>query len=336
MPPQRLRLARLATLALALSLASILAASSAQAQAPGGKAVRIGRLSPLSAEVDRINMAGFRKGMAELGWIEGKTYTIESPFADGQLDRLPALMAQLIERRVDLILTGSNPGAMAAKKATTAIPIVMVTTGDPVAFGLVASLPRPGANITGVTALGQALSAKRLELLKEAVPGIPRVAVLAYTGTPYAVDFQRERAAISRGLGLELPFFEAGSADAQDRAFAAIAADRAPALMVLVDPYFLTHRRKIVALAAKSRLPAVYGEKEFVEDGGLMFYGASLVDMYREAAGYADKIIKGAKPAEIPVEQPTKLELIVNLRTAKALGITIPPPVLLRADHVME
>jgi ABC-type uncharacterized transport system substrate-binding protein len=175
-----------------------------------------------------------------------------------------------------------------------------------------------------------------LELLKEAVPGVTRVAVLSKTGTPYAADFQRDRAAISRGLGLELPYFEAASVDALDKAFAAIAAERATALMVVVDPYFLTHRRKIIALAAKGRLPAVYGEKEFVEDGGLMFYGASLVDMYRDAAAYADKILKGAKPAEIPVEQPTKLDLVVNLKTAKALGITIPRSVLLRADRVME
>jgi putative ABC transport system substrate-binding protein len=329
--------ARLDGVALLVLLAMLLVTPRAEAQASfGSRPVRIGRLSPLSAEADRISMAAFRKGMSELGWIEGRTYSIESRFADGQLDRLPALAAQLVEQRPDLILTGSNPGAMAAKKATSSIPIVMVTTGDPVSYGLVASLPRPGGNLTGVTALGQALSAKRLELLKEAVPGVTRVAVLSKTGTPYAADFQRDRAAISRGLGLELPHFEAASVDALDKAFAAIAAERATALMVVIDPYFLTHRRKIIALAAKGRLAAVYGEKEFVEDGGLMFYGTSLVDMYRDAAAYADKILKGAKPAEIPVEQPTKLDLVVNLKTAKALGITIPRSVLLRADRVME
>jgi putative ABC transport system substrate-binding protein len=336
MPPRPLCPAPLVPLALVVSLAVILAASSVEAQSAGGKTVRIGRLSPLSAEADRINMTAFRKGMTEHGWVEGKSFAIESRFADGQLDRLPALAAELVDQRVDLLLTGSNPGAMAAKKATSSIPIVMVTTGDPVAFGLITSLPRPGANLTGVTALGETLNAKRLELLKEAVPGVTRVAVLSHTGTPYAVDFQRARSAISRRLGLELPFFETESVGAMDGAFAAIAAERAAALMVLVDPFFLTHRRKIVALAAKGRLPAVYGEQEFVEDGGLMFYGASLVSMYREAAAYADKILKGAKPAEIPVEQPTKLDLVVNLKTAKALGITIPRAVLLRADRVVE
>src|SRR5215470_11449841 len=326
-----------ARLALLLTLAWLAVSPDVEAQpSAGAKIVRIGRLSPLSAGADRPNMEALLKGMAELGWVEGKTFTVESRFADGQLDRLPGLASQLVGQRVDLIVTGSNPGAAAAKLATTSIPIVMVTTGDPVAFKLIESLPRPGGNITGVTALGQVLNAKRLELLKEAVPTVNRVAVLSYPGTPYAFNFQRDRAAISRRLGLELPLVEAGSVEALDKAFAAIATERAAALMVIVDPFFLTHRRKIVALAAKARLPAVYGEQEFVEEGGLMFYGAGLVSMYREAAVYVDKVLKGAKPAEIPVEQPTKLDLVVNLRTAKALGITIPRSVLLRADRVME
>jgi len=208
MPPRPLCPAPLVPLALVVSLAVILAAPSVEAQPAGGKTVRIGRL---------------------------KSFAIESRFADGQLDRLPALAAELVDQRVDLLLTGSNPGAMAAKKATSSIPIVMVTTGDPVAFGLITSLPRPCANLTGVTALGETLNAKRLELLKEAVPGVTRVAVLSHTGTPYAVDFQRDRSAISRRLGLELPFFETESVGAMDGAFAAIAAERAAALMVLVD-----------------------------------------------------------------------------------------------------
>lgn len=301
-----------------------------------GKLVRIGRLSPLSAETDRLSVEAFRRGMAELGWVEGKTFTIVSRFADGQASRLEELATQLAQEPVDLILAGSSPGVAAAKKATRAIPIVMVTTADPVSGGLVASLARPGGNVTGVTALGQALNAKRLELLRETVPGVGRVAVLASRATPYLLGFRREHAATSRALNLELPIVEVTGVEDLEPAFARVIAERARAVMVLTDPFVLTHRRRIVALAAKNRLPAVYGEREFVEAGGLMFYGASLTTLYRDAAVYADKILKGARPADLPVEEPTKLDLVVNLRTARTLGIEIPSSVLLRADRVLE
>jgi putative ABC transport system substrate-binding protein len=299
------------------------------------KPARIGRLSPLSAEADDSNLAAFRQGLRELGWIEGQHFTIEARFADGAADRLAPLAAELVRQRVDLVLIGSTPGTLAVKKATTTIPIVMVTTGDPVGGGLVASMRRPGGNVTGVTALGQALNVKRLEIIKEAFPSVARVAVLANAGSPYTRQFHAEREGAARALGLQVRVHEMRDL-AFDQAFTAIRADRSGALMVLPDATLISHRRRIVDLAARSRLPAIYGEREFVDVGGLMFYGASLADMYRHAAVYADKILKGAKPADLPVEQPTKLALVVHLKTARALGLTIPAAILARADHVVE
>lgn len=300
------------------------------------RVIRIGRLSPLTPTTEAPFMDAFRKGLQELGWIEGQHYTIEFRFAEGQIERLPGLAASLVREHVDVILTGSNPGALAAKNATTTIPVVMVTTGDPIGGGLVASLARPGGNVTGVTALGQALNAKRLEVLRQAVPGLRRVAVLTNPGSPYTKSFLAERERVARELGLELPVIEAREPGELEPAFAAITRGRAGAVMVLTDVMFVTHRRTIVELAGRHRLPAVYGEREFVDAGGLLFYGASLVGMYRRAAFYVDRIAKGARPADLPVEQPTRLELVINLRTARALSLTLPPAFLLRADQVIE
>lgn len=319
----------------AVILSGHLAPLSADAQG-AGKIVRIGRLSPLSAETDSPNLEAFRKGLRELGWVEGKSFTIESRFADGKSERLPELAAELVRQRVDVILTGSNPGALAAKKATSTIPIVMVTTGDPVAAGLVTSLARPGGNVTGVTALGQMLNAKRLELIKETVPGVARVAVLTNPRSTYTAPFLQERDGMGRRLGLQLPLLEASGPGDFERAFAGLATERAGALMVQTDAMFITHRRRIVDLAARSRVPAIYGEREFVDAGGLMFYGATLAHLYHDAAVFTDRILKGARPADLPVEQPTKLELIINLKVAKALGLTIPASVIGRADHLVE
>lgn len=319
------------------ALALLLAPAVCPAQEPKpGKIVRIGRLSPLSAAADAHHVEAFRKSLRELGWIEGAGFVIESRFADGQSARLPELAAQLVRERVDLILTGSNPGALAAKNATRTIPIVMVTTGDPVRGGIVASLAHPGGNVTGVTALGQTLYAKRLDLIKEAVPGIGRVAILVNPASVYTAPLLRDKDTWARTLGLRIPVLEAGRPDDLEKAFAALAAERAGALLVQTDALFITHRRRIVELAARSRVPAVYGERESVDAGGLMFYGASLPGMYREAAVYADRILKGARPADLPVAQPTTLELVINLKAAKALGLTIPAPVLARADHLVE
>jgi putative ABC transport system substrate-binding protein len=293
-------------------------------------------LSPLSPEADVPLLAAFRTGMRDLGWVEGETFLIETRYADGNPIRFPEIAAELVRRRVDVILAGSSPGALAAKNAAGTIPVVMVTTGDPVGDGLVASLARPGGNLTGMTALSQGLSAKRLELLKEAVPGVTRVAVLTNPASPNTGPFVKESAAVAQALRVQLQLVEAHDPSEFETAFATMASKHAAGLMVLADVTFITHRKRIVELAAMSRIPAVYGEREFVDAGGLMFYGASLADMYRRAAVYVDKILKGAKPADLPVEQPTKFELVINLKAAKALGLAMPQSLLLRADEVIQ
>ena len=324
-----------AVMALAFGVLSFPPTIGAQ-EGKAGKVARIGRLSPLSAETDRPNLEAFRKGLRDLGWVEGQSFTIETRFADGKPERLPALAAELVRQRVDVILAGSTPGALAAKKATTTIPIVMVTTGDPVRDGLVPSLARPGGNLTGITALGQALDTKRLELIKEAVPGVTRVAVLVDPDSYYTALFLKEKEPAARRLAVELRLLEVRDPAALEKALATLATERIGALMVQTNATFITHRNRIVALVAKNRLPAVYGDRTFVDAGGLMFYGASLASLYGDAAVYTDKILKGARPADLPVEQPTKLELIIILKTAKTLGMTLPPSLLARADHVVE
>jgi putative ABC transport system substrate-binding protein len=306
------------------------------AEAQGQKTVRVGRLSPISAETDVANLAAFRGRMRELGWVEGRNFSVVARFADGRATRLPELAAELVRERVDIILAGSSPGVLAAQRATSTIPIVMVTTGDPVADGIVKSLARPGANVTGVTAIGQALNTKRLELIKEAVPGARRVGVIMNPEAFYTPRLLEDRQRAARSLALDLRLFEVREPDNLESAFAAARSDRMDALLVQTTAFFITHRKRIVELAARSRVPAVYGEREFVDAGGLMFYGAGLGDMYRDAAVYVDKILKGAKPADLPIEQPSKLELVINLKAARALGITIPPSVLARADRIVE
>jgi len=304
------------------------------AQEPG-KPARIGRLSPQSAEADAPLLDAFRAGLRELGWIEGQNYTIEARFANGNFDLLPKFASELVVRGVDVILVGSNPGTSAAKKATRTIPIVMLTTGDPVADNLVDSLARPGANVTGVTAFGQALTAKRLELLKELAPAVTRVAVLTTPKSFSETQFMKESDDASRGLKLKLQLVEVTGPTQLDQKFGEMARERAEALLV-TDVPLRGHRKQIVELAAMNRLPAVYDEREFIDAGGLLFYGASLSDMYRRAATHVDKILKGGKPGDLPVEQPTKFELWINLKTAKALGLTVPRALFLRADRTIE
>jgi putative tryptophan/tyrosine transport system substrate-binding protein len=328
---------RLTGLLVALAVAVCGAPPGVSAQdAKTGKVARIGRLSPLSAEADARNLDALRKGLHDLGWVEGRSFALETRFADGIADRLPALAAQLVQQRVDIIVVGSSPGALAAMKATTTIPIVIVTTGDPVADGIITSLARPGANVTGVTALGQALNTKRLELLKGALPGVSRVGVLINPASAYTAAFLREKDAAARTLGLELRILESADPGGLEKALALAASERVEAVMVQTNPMFITQRRRIVELVARHRLPAVYGEREFVDAGGLMFYGASLAGMYRDAAAYVDRILRGAKPADLPVEQPTRLELVLNLKAARGLGLAIPAAVLARADHIIH
>jgi putative ABC transport system substrate-binding protein len=298
--------------------------------------VSVGRLSPISAETDVANLAAFRGRMRELGWEEGRNFTLIARFADGRATRLPELAAELVRERVDIILAGSSPGVLAAQRATSTIPIVMVTTGDPVADGIVKSLARPGGNVTGVTAIGQALNTKRLELIKEAVPGARRVGVIMNPEAFYTPRLLDDRQNAARSLALDVRLFEVREPANLEAAFAAARTERMDALLVQTTAFFITHRKRIVELAARSGVPTVYGEREFVDAGGLMFYGAGLSDMYRDAAVYVDKILKGAKPADLPIEQPSKLELIINVKAAKALGITIPQSVLARADRIVE
>ena len=320
----------------AAGVLGLLAAPLAPEAQQTGKISRVGRLSPVSASVDAPLLAAFRQGLGDLGWVEGRNITFETRFAEGRADRLPELAAELVRLNVDVIVSGATPGALAAKNATATIPIVMVTTGDPVASGLIGSLAKPSGNLTGLTVLGRGLSAKRLQLLKEAFPRVTRVAVLSNPTNPETEPMVKGLEVAARSLGVQLRVLEVRDPTEFAKAFAAISRERAGAIMVLTDLLFNTHRRQILELAAKSRLPATYGFRQDVDAGGLMFYGAALADMYYGAATYVDKILKGVKPADLPVEQPTKFELVINLKTAKALGLTIPPSMLARADRVIE
>ena len=302
------------------------------------KVARIGYLTLNLAASPHMPEA-FRQGLRDLGYIEGRNVVIEIRSAEGKLERLPALAAELVALRVDVILAAGTPHALAAKQATRTIPIVFAAATDPVMDGLVTSLARPGGNVTGLSSLGSELVAKRLELLKQAVPGVSRVAVLWHPGAlgeRTEKDMLKEAEVAARALGVRLQFVEARGPADFDRAFSDMTRARVDALTLLTSTMFLSERRRLVALAAKHRLPAVYPWREVVDAGGLMSYGPDFADLFRRAATYVDKILKGAKPADLPVEQPTKFELVINLKTAKALGLTIPQSLLRQADQVIE
>ena len=302
-----------------------------------GRVPRIGWLGGPSRESAQPFVQPFLEGLKDLGWVEGQNIAIEWRFAGGQADRLPGLARELVQLNVDLIVVPSTPTAMAAKNATRTIPLVSVGGNDPVALGLVASLAQPGGNITGLTiSLGPEIAGKQLDLLKGAVPSISRMAALWNPTTPGNALALKEAEAAARGLGVELYPLEARSVGNFDGAFATMTARRTGALLVLADVMFVTHRVRLARLAAKNRLPAMYPQKEFVQDGGLMSYGASNTDNFRRAAIYVDKILKGARPADLPIERPTKFELVINLKTANALGLTIPPSLLQRADEAIQ
>jgi putative tryptophan/tyrosine transport system substrate-binding protein len=300
------------------------------------KVPRIGVFLPASASASAQLLEAFRQGLYRHGYVVEQNLTLETRYAEGKVEGFAGLAAELVHLKVDVIVVGSTPGVMTVKNATGAIPIVMVTTGDPVASGLVSSLARPGGNITGLTALGQELGGKRLEVLKETVPKVSLVAVLSNPTNPDSSLSLKGVEAAARALGVQFRVHEVHDPTEFDKAFESITHEGARALMVLPDPMFVSQRGRIVALAAKSRLPAMYAHLEFVDAGGLMFYGASLADMWRSAATYVDKILKGAKPANLPVEQPKKFELVINLKAAKQIGLTIPPNVLARADKVIK
>jgi putative tryptophan/tyrosine transport system substrate-binding protein len=310
---------------------------SAEAQQPK-KVPRIGYLAPGDAAADSIRFEAIRMALRERGYIEGQNIATEYRYAEGKVDRAPNLAAELVHLKVDIILvTGGDPVMRAAKNATKAIPIVMMGSGiDPVEAGLVESLARPGGNVTGLTILTGELGGKRLELFKEAVPRLARVAVIYDPGSPNRVIHLKEVQTAARPLGLTVRSWEVRGANDFERVFAAINKDRPDGLYFPPGPLHTTNRNRIVDFALKSRLPSMWGNREFVDSGGLMSYGADLADSYRRVAYYVDRILKGTKPADLPVEQPTKFEFVINLKTAKALNLTIPQSVLYRADKVLK
>lgn len=298
---------------------------------------RIGYLGATSASDRPPLLATFRQGLRELGWIEGQNIVIDYRFAEGQLDRLPDLAAELVQLKVDVIVSLGTQGVTAARNATKTIPIVMIGVRDPVGIGLIASLARPGGNITGVSgSAGLEIVTKQLELLKETVPKMRRVAVLTNPANAYHQLAINELNVAARSFGVQLQLLEARGPNEFEDAFAAMVKDQVGGLLVLSDVIFNDHRARLADLAAKNRLPAAYGIRESVEAGGLLSYGPSFLDFYRRSTAYVDKIVKGSKPADLPVEQPTKFELVINLRTAKTLGIEIPATLLASADEVIE
>src|SRR5262245_1823640 len=308
---------------------------SAAAQQQPRRSPRIGFLASFGAGPDTRSQA-LQEGLRELGYVEGKNIIVEYRHAAGDSDRLIELAAEFVRLKVDVIVTGSTIAASAAKKFTKTIPVVMTGTGDPVGTGLVASLAHPGGNITGLSSVGPDLNTKRLELLKEAVPGASRVAVLFNGANPSNVAALKEVENASRVLGLQIQSLDVREVGGFDGAFDSAIQQRANAVLVQRDPLNNSYPGRIVALATKHKLPAMYPEIQFSNAGGLMSYGVNTVDLYRRAAHYIDKILKGAKPADLPVEQPTKFEFVINLKTAKQIGLTIPPNVLARADKVIR
>ena len=298
------------------------------------KVRRIGYLASASA-LGPLEEA-FRQGLRDLGYVEGKNIAIEYRLAQGKLDRLFDLAAELVRLKVDVIVTPGTLDAFAARRATTTIPIVMAASGDAVATGLVVSLARPGGNVTGLTALARELSGKRLELLKEAVPGLSRVAVLWNAANPDKARDLEETQVAAGALRLQLQSLEVRAPNDLESAFRATNGKRVGALFTLTDTLTITHQSRIVDLATKRGLPTLFQTRDFVDAGGLMSYGPNDADLYRRAATYVDKILKGANPGDLPVQQPTRFELVINLKTAKKIGITIPPEMLARADKVIR
>jgi putative tryptophan/tyrosine transport system substrate-binding protein len=315
----------------------LLAAPLAAEAQPTGKVYRIGYLSSNPPETFRVHV--FRQALREFGWVEGRNIIVEYRSADGNLDRLPGLAAELVGLNVDVIVAVPTVSAPAAKRAAPKIPIVFTHVSDPVGAGLVTSLARPGGNVTGLTHLNASLNPKRLEILRETVPQVAQVAALWHPGglgERTESGMLKETEAAARALSLSLQLLEARRSADLDRVFAAVARGRSGAVIVLPGPVFLSEPGRVVDLIAKSRLPAIYFAREFAEAGGLMAYGADMADILRGAASYVDKILRGTEPANLPVEQGSKFELVINLKTARALGLKIPPALLQRADQVID
>jgi len=316
---------------------ALLAAPLAAEAQQSGKVYRIVFLGASSPELESELVAAFREGLRDLGYIEGQNIMIEYRWAEGRYDRYPAFVAEAVRHKVDVIVTAGTPAALAAKEGTRTLPIVMAAIGDPIASGVVSSVARPGGNITGSTSMTPEIDAKRLELLKELVPGASRIAILWNPANPGNRPRIGEMKAAAKALRLTLePIVDAGDGDQLKKGFGAIVAARSQALIMVSDRALLAHRDRIVDFAMKRRLPGLYAYREFVKVGGFASYGPSYRVMFRRAAVYVDKILKGAKPGDLPIEQPTKFELVINLKTAKALGLTIPPSVMGRADEIIQ
>ena len=301
-----------------------------------GQPARIGFLGNSTAALEANLVGPFREGLRDLGYVEGENVKIEFRWAEGDYERFPALIAELVALKVDVIATAGTPATLALKKATSSIPVVMIAVGDPVGSGIVQSLSRPGGNITGLTSIAPELEGKRLQLLKEVIPELLRFAVLWNPSNHYMIATEQQVQAAARVLGLRVLSLGVQNLDELEKAFATIRKERPGAFNVLADRLFLHNRARIMEFAAQERLPGVHAYREMVEAGGLMSFGPSYAGMHRQAATYVDQILKGASPADLPIEQPAKFELVVNLRTAQALGIEIPPSILLRADEVIE
>ena len=305
----------------------------ARAQQPG-KLPTIGYLGAGTPVSESQRVAAFKERLHELGWIEGRTIAIESRWVEGRSDRASEIARELVRLKVDIIVTSGTPQVIALKQATSVIPIVSPTMGDPVGAGLIASLARPGGNVTGLSLLQPDLGGKRLEVLREAVPGLRRFAILGNFSNPPIAQESREVQAAADRLGVEVATIEIRRAEDIRPAFDALKG--ADALYLANDQLILSNRTRINIMALVARLPTIYNSREYVEEGGLVSYGPNFVDLFRRAADFVDKILRGAKPGDIPVEQPTKFELVINLTTAKALGLTVPPTLLARADEVIE
>jgi putative tryptophan/tyrosine transport system substrate-binding protein len=320
---------------LAVILSFVLAPLAAEGQ-QAGKIYRIGMLETTSMALNAANLDAFRQGLRELGYVEGRNFMIEYRSADGRRERFPELATELVRLKVDVILTRGTPAVMAAKNATGTIPVVMAASGDPLLSGVVAGLARPGGNVTGLSAIVVEVTGKRLQLLREVVPGVSRIASLLDMGNPNNALQWKETEIVAQSLGVQPQLLDIRKPGDFGGAFDAAIRQRAGAMVVGIDALTQANHRLIIDLAAKHRLPAIYATREFVDAGGLVAYGVSYPHLYHRAATYVDKILKGAKPADLPVEQPTKFEFAINLKTAKALGLTIPPSVLARADQVIE
>jgi putative tryptophan/tyrosine transport system substrate-binding protein len=321
--------------AVVVAMEILAAANLAQAQQPT-KVPRIGYLSGPSPSTSANRRQAFRQGLRELGYVEGKNIVIEYRYAEGKFDRLPALAAELVGLKVDIIVTSGPQTTRPAKQATSTIPIVMGQDPDPVGNGFVASLARPGGNITGLATLAPELSGKQLELLKETIPKLSRVAVFGTSINPGNAQNLRGVELAAKAFGVKLQYLDVLSPKDFETAFRVASKAHADAVLMLPGSVLVLRRAQLTDLAVKSRLPAIYQQTEFTETGGLMYYGTNTPDLFRRAATYVDKILKGAKPADLPVEQPTKFEFIINLKAAKQIGLTIPPNVLARADRVIK